>query len=74
MPVFNVVSQLEITGDQLELWLPRVMCLSERKFDKSLKMALLWFPCTSHGKLFISFFQDPGVRRDHENGIVWDIV
>lgn len=37
MPVFNVVSQLQITGDHLEHWLPRVMCLSERKFDKSLK-------------------------------------
>lgn len=74
MPVFNVVSQLEITGDQLEHWLPRVMCLSGRKFDKSLKMALLWFLCISHGKLFVGFFQGPGVRRDHENGIVWDIV
>lgn len=51
MPVFNVLSQMEITGDNFEHWLPGVMCLSVRKFDKSLKMALLWFLCVSHGKL-----------------------
>lgn len=51
MPVFNVFSQMEITGDNFEHWLPGVMCLSVRKFDKSLKMALLWFLCVSHGKL-----------------------
>lgn len=59
MPLFNALSQMEITGDGLTAGFQE-RCACRGEFDKSLRMALLWFLCISQGILFLGFFKIKG--------------